>query len=115
MRPGAPSDDGRAGGLVSSTTRMAGCRSERRPSLWKSTNVTSWPRAAKRFDNSQVTVETGPMSDVPIVPLVATSIILIMGWIMAASLHREQAWSSRIQRVVYGGRPGTVGWAKYDI
>jgi len=32
-----------------------------------------------------------------------------MGRIMAASLHREQAWSSRIQRVVCGGRPGTVG------
>src|SRR3954466_14221863 len=105
MRPGAPSDDGRAGGLVSSTTRMAGCRCERRPSLWKSTSVTSWPRAAKRFDNSQVTGETGPMSDVLIVPLVATSIILIIGgsWRLPRTANRHGVHGFSVRYPVGGG------------
>jgi hypothetical protein len=43
------------------------------------------------LDNSQVTVETGPMSDVPTVPLVATSIILIMGgsWRLPCTTNRH--------------------------
>src|SRR3569832_432268 len=91
MRPGAPSDEGLADGGVSSTTRIAGCRCVRRASLWKSTCVTALPRAAKRFDNSHVTVETGPMSDVPMVPLVATSIIFIVGpsWALPRAPNRH--------------------------